>query len=223
MRTCLFAVAVAATIATPALARDGSGYIGVEGGALFAKDMSSKTTIDGTVLDPDVAFDYKTGLDIDLIGGYDFGMVRAEAEFGWKRAKHNAYTFIADEEGPFDADGKTTVTSVMANALADFGNEDGISFFAGGGVGWARTRTNRSEVGSPTVDRYRRSGFAWQLIAGARYPVTSQIDLGLKYRYFDAGKSKHSFDFDGLSGVERLPFRSHSVLVSVIYNVGSSR
>ena len=30
--------------------------------------------------------DFKTGYDLDLIGGYDFGMFRIEAELGYKRA-----------------------------------------------------------------------------------------------------------------------------------------
>ena len=29
----------------------------------------------------------KTGYDVDLIGGYDFGMFRLEGELGYKRAK----------------------------------------------------------------------------------------------------------------------------------------
>ena len=38
LRKYLLAAAAAAAIATPAVARDGSGYVGVEGGILFPKD-----------------------------------------------------------------------------------------------------------------------------------------------------------------------------------------
>ena len=37
MRKYLLAAAAAAVFATPAMARDGSGYVGIEGGVLFPK------------------------------------------------------------------------------------------------------------------------------------------------------------------------------------------
>ena len=40
MRKLLLAAVAATAIASPAMARDGSPYVGIEGGALFAKDFS---------------------------------------------------------------------------------------------------------------------------------------------------------------------------------------
>src|SRR6266550_1617964 len=94
MRKYLLAAAAAAVFSTPAMARDGSGYIGLEGGVLFPKSQHLDANIDFT--DPtvtDVTFNNvarvknKTGYDVDLIGGYDFGMFRLEGELGYKRAK----------------------------------------------------------------------------------------------------------------------------------------
>ena len=74
--------------------RDGSGYIGIEGGLTFPKDPKIDASInynDPTVTDisrTDVGkINLKTGYDVDLIGGYDFGMFRLEAELGYKHAK----------------------------------------------------------------------------------------------------------------------------------------
>src|SRR5205085_12494891 len=95
MRKMLLATAVAAAaISAPAAARDGSGYVGIEGGALFPNSQHVNGTINFT--DPlvtDVArtrvatVRHKTGYDVDLIGGYDFGMFRLEGELGYKRAR----------------------------------------------------------------------------------------------------------------------------------------
>ena len=41
MRKYLLAAAAAVAVATPAAARDGSGYFGIEGGILFPKDQDA--------------------------------------------------------------------------------------------------------------------------------------------------------------------------------------
>ena len=157
--------------------------------------------------DTDDAFgiDYKRGIDIDLIGGYDFGIIRAEIELGYKRAKLDELEvddgFITalntglnrpdrdvapdpvDGLAPlsavdFDLDGSIKVWSAMLNGLFDFGNEDGLSFYAGGGFGRARAKL----LGE------KDSAWAYQLIAGVRYAISPNIDIGLKYRYFRTGK-----------------------------------
>ena len=114
MRKYLLAAAAAVAVATPAAARDGAGYFGIEGGILFPKDQdanldatfvqSAQTPAAGTVaptgtglvgtaptapaaLAGDADLDYKKGYDIDAIAGYDFGMFRIEGEIGYKRSK----------------------------------------------------------------------------------------------------------------------------------------
>ena len=257
MRKYLLAAAAAAAIATPAVARDGSGYFGVEGGVLFAKD--SHVTFNGAgtyysseggsydfTADADFKTNYKTGYDLDLIAGYDLGMVRLEAELGYKRSGHKSYdnaTFVLTSSegstytsGPVDvdADGRTTVLSAMANALLDFGNENGASFYVGGGVGWASTKYRVSlddpnSVFDSVSGTAKDSGLAWQVIAGMRYAISPNMDVGLKYRYFHGNKVKETFDFvdepfdvgtitGSASGHTR--FKSHSLLASLIFNFG---
>ncbi len=208
-----------------------------------------------------VGIDYKRGSHIDLIAGYDFGMFRLEAELDRKRAKLNELEVDADfinalnvalnrpsgapdlgapglpalSSGDFDLGGTLKVRSIMANALLDFGDEDGLSFYAGAGIGRARVKL----VGD------RDSSFAMQAIAGVRYAITPNIDVGLKYRYFRTGKLDLNDDpglLTGNSDRTTFPavvptfrdartnatvftdfeqkFRSHSVLASLIFNFG---
>src|SRR3954467_513336 len=118
-RILLATTAVLAVAATPAAARDQSGYIGLEGGVMFpqsqdgdfaatftqsAQSPAAGTTapLPGTGLvgalptglaTPPAGIvggsrlKWKTGYDVDVIGGYDFGMFRLEAELGYKRSK----------------------------------------------------------------------------------------------------------------------------------------
>src|SRR5690242_19037018 len=94
MRKYLLAGAAALVIAAPAAATtDHAGYVGVDGGILFPKNQDifgDVTFTDGDAVD--IATEhvgrlrYKHGLDLDFVGGYDFGMFRLEGELGYKRA-----------------------------------------------------------------------------------------------------------------------------------------
>jgi opacity protein-like surface antigen len=236
MKKYLLAAVAVAAVASPAVARDGSGYLGVEGGIMFPKDQDADLFVDytttqtvattPTIVGPaDTTFsntfglDYKKGVDLDAIAGYDFGMFRIEGELGYKRAKTDKLeidsTDLAaintalnrpdrdvapDPVDPLPALSSTdveldneqvSVLSGMINALLDFGNEDGLSFYGGGGFGRARVKS----MGQSD------SAWAWQGIAGVRYALSRNIDIGLKYRYFSTGKLNLSDDTGfGLSG-----------------------
>ena len=237
MRKLLLATAATVAIATPAAARDGSGYIGLEGGILFPHSQNGvfTATFTQTAQSPAAGtaapapgtglvgalpaalatppsmvtgasrVKWKEGYDIDVVGGYDFGMFRVEGELGYKRSKIKRFTqdpafgtAIATGLNPagttgttfvfptvstttFNLNDHTSVLSGMLNGLLDFGGADSINFSVGGGAGYARLK----EFGGS------HSGFAWQLLAEARYPVSANIDIGLKYRYFRTGR--HTF------------------------------
>ncbi|MGH8526048.1 MAG: OmpA family protein, partial [Gammaproteobacteria bacterium] len=91
MRKLAILAALASTaLATPAVARDNSWYAGIEGGLLLVEDTELDFASDDgfvvTEIDDAIVLNHKTGFDVDLIGGYDFGGFRLEAELGWKRA-----------------------------------------------------------------------------------------------------------------------------------------
>ena len=84
MRKLAIAAALASTIlATPAVAREDSWYVGVEAGAMLVEDTDLNFRDDSDVIgdvDDAITLSYKTGIDADLIAGYDFGMLRVEAD-----------------------------------------------------------------------------------------------------------------------------------------------
>jgi len=242
MRQYLLAAVAAAAIATPAVAADNAGYIGVEGGILFPKSQH----IDGSVnftnpLVVDIApsdfarVKFKKGYDVDIIGGYDFGMFRLELEGGYKRAKAKSITvnptfltafntgagtaFTSDD---FGISGHASVLSLMGNALLDFG-DTGFGAYVGGGFGRARVK----EFGDSD------SAWAYQGIAGVRAALSDNIDVGLKYRYFRTGRLNFddTFTFTGVGNGSggtatfdaRNRFSSHSLLLSLSYAFGGAR
>ncbi|CAA9512027.1 MAG: Outer membrane protein A precursor [uncultured Sphingomonas sp.] len=280
MRIFLLTATAAMAVASPAAARDGQPYFGVEGGLLFPKDQDADIDVDFTTTQTPAApvapagpgdtsfnnaigIDYRRGVDLDAIVGYDFGAFRLEGEAGFKRARLDEFEIdgglvtalntalnrpsaVPDPGAPglaplvatdFTLDGRVRVVSGMINGLLDFGDEEGLSFYAGAGVGRARVRFAGA----------RDAAWAGQLIAGARFAITSNIDVGLKYRHFRTRR----LDLADDSGVNLLGnanrfvldptnptivnqttnanlfanfeqrFRSHSLLASLIFNFGA--
>ena len=228
MRNYLLAAVAAAALTTPAMARDKSVYVGVDAGVMLVEDTNLDYNYDYDInftYDIDDAFtiDHNLGFDVDLVAGYDFGLVRGELELGYKRASVDEVQIDTDLTGapnptePFDADGDAKVWSIMANVLFDFGDEDGWSGFLGAGAGWANVDYDIDVAGFGSASD-NDGAIAWQILAGVRKAITPNIDLGLKYRFFNVSKldfdSPFGTDFESLDG----RFRSHSLMLSLLYN-----
>ena len=138
--------------------------------------------------------DTKMGYDIGIYGGYDFGGFRVEGEVDWKHANLDdlevdvglldAFNAIDTMTGSttlvdtdFDVDEAVGSLAFMINGLADFGDQDGLSFQAGLGFGWNKVKLIDDKDGA----------LAWQAILGLQYALSPNIDLGVRYKYFSSG------------------------------------
>jgi outer membrane protein OmpA-like peptidoglycan-associated protein/opacity protein-like surface antigen len=228
MRKLAVVLALASTaLATPALARDNSWYVGIEGGAMIVEDIDfdiGTATAAGTV-------NHDYGYDVDAVIGYDFGGFRVETEVGYRSATVDSYQAQGTTPaftttgavgsvpaGNFDyAGGKTSALSFMLNGLLDFGDDDGIQGFVGGGVGVARVKANYALNTRGDFLDDSDTVFAYQGLAGIRAPLTDNIDATLKYRFFNADNVR-LVDITNRSVEGR--FRSHSILGGITYNFG---
>src|SRR5918994_1428528 len=118
MRKLAIVAALASTaLATPAVAVDNSWYVGVEGGAMIVEDANLDFLSDDGNIEDAIQVDHKIGIDLDVIGGYDFGGFRVEAEAGWKRASLDEATIngrlFDGTTVTGDVDGKVRVLSAM--------------------------------------------------------------------------------------------------------------
>jgi len=224
-RTCAAALLASAMIASPAMARDKTLYLGIEAGPMWAKnihfDLVDDPLFDTGRVEDFLVVDHKLGYDVAAIFGYDAGIVRAELEAGYKRAGHDEYDIrlpdleLDEWSAPVttDGDGSTRVISTMFNLLLDVGNEDGLSFYAGPGAGfsWTKVKVNGSTIA-------KRGGVALQGIAGIRYALNANVDLGLKYRYFRGNRISESFEDEVDTDLRGGRFKSHSLLATLTYN-----
>ena len=121
MRKLAIAMALASTaLATPAVATDGAWYAGLEGGPMIVQDTGFDYEAPGVSVDDGVIIDHKIGWDVDVIGGYDFGMFRVEAETAYKRAGVDKIRFdpaanILVGGNNADAHGRVSVISSNIN------------------------------------------------------------------------------------------------------------
>jgi len=206
-----------------AQARDGDFYVGAEAGVTVV-DGGDLTFTPGTVAASTGTVDlgYDRGIDGAAFLGYDFGPVRIEAEASYRSAGigtvNSDFTVgTVMVAGPRDGGGKVSALSFMGNAMLDIGKDDGLSFFVGGGVGYAKIRYDDLHVAS-TQSAFLDdgdAGFAWQLIAGVRQPISGNIDVSARYRFFNAGDAQVvGFGGRTVDG----SFRSHSVMAGISLN-----
>jgi len=229
MRKLAVILALATTaLSTPALARNDAWYVGVEGGAMLVENINYDvgTTTNGARVNHDA------GWDVDGTIGYDFGAFRAEAEVGYRQADISSYTSTLNTPvirangttvplppGTYNyAGGRTSALSFMVNGLLDFGDDDGLQGFVGGGVGVARVQGKYGLNTFQDLIDDSDTVFAWQVLAGVRAPLTDNIDVSLKYRFFNADNVRlvdvSGRNFDGR-------FRSHSIMGGLTFNFGA--
>ena len=217
MRNIVIGAALAVCLAAPAEADYDKGpYIGLEGGVWLPNDVKAGGTIqfEGPAVPFTARGKRKVGYDVDVIAGYDWGLIRTEAELSYKRSK-NGDVVVSFGDGS-SGSGHTTAWSLMGNALLDFGGPGQLNFYAGGGLGYGKFKTPFG------VETLKDSGLVWQLIAGVRYEVSRNFDLGVKYRYAHFGKDSYFFENEiGSLSLGANHLRSHSLLASAIYNFGA--
>lgn len=218
----LLAGAAVMAIAAPAHARDGRVYIGIDGGVVLQDQVILEAQpYSGTTNEARV--NTGMGWEGDVVIGYDFGRFRLEAEGAYKDQDYDTLFVNAPNSAGLVAgrrylpNTKQKTYSAMLNALVDIGKDDGFQAYFGGGAGLARVEFNLAGPDTGVLIDDSDTTFAYQGIAGLRYPVTDNIDIGLKYRYFRVPNA----EIDGFAN-NSLEARteSHSVLASLLVNFG---
>jgi outer membrane protein OmpA-like peptidoglycan-associated protein len=176
-----------------------------------------------------ISADMDKGFDFGGLVGYDFGAFRLEAESSYRDADISSLTTgpsgVPDGinvgnsgSGTFTADGSVNALSFMMNALFDFGDDDGLQGFVGGGLGVARVDADATiSTSSPGAFNDSDTGLAYQALAGVRAPLSDSWDVGLRYRFFTAPNVGL---VDTLGRDLDSQFRSHSILGTLTYNFG---
>ncbi len=241
MRKLAIAVALTTTVlATPAFARNGAWYVGGDFGAVIVEDIGYdfglSPVVPGGGGSSQIVTNHDYGYDAAMFVGYDLGGFRLEAEVAYKRARvddiETTLRFPGAAGAPvpvggvitpdiFPAGGgRSSALSFMINGMLDFGDDDGVSGFVGGGVGVARVDYNNIRAFSNQAAAIDDSDtrFAWQVVAGLRQAISDNVDITIRYRFFNADNIR-TVDFRGFESESR--FRSHSLLGGITFNFGA--
>lgn len=199
--TALGAALGVALCSTPALANDGPRpFAELSAGSSWVNKLGLTV---GTTPDPTangITLSHKTGYDVAVSAGMDFGLLRAEVELSQRAAHLNKVVTtvpipirsIAGSTTPILSQGSftgfsgiTRARAAMLNGYAQLGDSNQTIFFAGAGLGYAQLAARRYAIASGVhFLNDRDSGLAWQLLAGVREPLSDKVSIGVKYRYF---------------------------------------
>ena len=139
MRKLAVALALGSTaLAGPALAKDNSFYVGLEGGGIISQaENFDLKAVNGTITSAPLRQSFHVGYDVDGILGYDFGMFRTEFEVGYK---NNNLSQLQVNGGtpPLILGSGAAGVPTTGNYSNPAGNQSILSFMANGLVDFRR-------------------------------------------------------------------------------------
>ena len=232
MRKSVFLAVAGTVLAAPAWAAPSGPYVGIEGGVTLPQTNKYDVTVTNGTTSTTYADGYRVknrmGYDVDLIAGYQLGLLRLEAEGGYQNAKVKSLgvssTLLTDvgaaagtrvTAANLGVGGHVGITKLMGNALVDGDFGGGFGGYIGAGAGRAWTRFSGD----------KDNAWAYQGIAGLRMAVTPNLDAGVKYEYFRTGKLNFADAFTvnntNFTTNARGHLTSNNVLASLVYHFNS--
>lgn len=199
--------------------QDDGFYLGLSGGANFLTDTDFGIQGGAATVDNE----YDTGFALSGSAGYDtgrvwqYGGVRTEISVSYRENAIDQHSVAALGGAQPGSTGEASSTAVMLNGYHDFATGTPIVPYLGAGVGYAWNDLSDYGVQAvPNVLDDDDSGFAWQLIGGVGYDVTSRATISLDYRYFSTSADVTSSPATGSTDSE-VDLDSHTVMLGLRY------
>lgn len=217
-RILAYTLAAAVFVPAAASAQTQGVYLGLGGGLNFLGD--SDLDVLGNV---NVDNEYDTGYALSGTVGYDYGQVwqygglRSELELSYRENDIDGHDVAALGGAQPGSTGDAATTALMLNGYHDFSTGTPFRPYIGAGVGYAWSSLSDYGIQAiPNVLDDDDSGFAWQLIGGVGYDVTSNVTLSVDYRYFSTSADVTSSAATGSTDSE-VDLDSHTVMLGLRY------
>lgn len=164
--------------------------------------------------------DYDRGLLLGTAFGYDFGKVRTEFEFAYRKNDFDKFKDMSALGYNLDdtsLSGDVTTLSYLLNGYIDFENKSSLTPYIGGGFGFADIELDdvRGTVAYKGLDvasvhiNDDDIVFAYQAAVGVGYDINKSLTLDAGYRYF----ATEDPEFDSVDA----EYDSHNFSVTVRY------
>lgn len=203
---------------------DGTWYVSLFGGVSFAnsaKTRATVTTATGTFTTgtASVTQRFKDGYSVGIAAGKQLtDMFRAEVELSYTKVKNKNLTIATTATSTTSGiGGDTSALYVLGNVWADLDIGQKFTPYVGGGLGVAFMKNKISTTSGSLSDKSQ--GFAFQLGAGVKYPVSDVMDIEIGYRYKSVLNPDYSFAGGALK-FNNQDFATHSVFAGLTYRFG---
>lgn len=213
MKKIALALLIAGICAAPSLASaEVKPYVRVAGGI----SMPANTDVNfGDGSEAKDFLEYKSGYAVEGAVGAKMDMFRVEAAIGYQSSDVDKINFedFSVTSDQIEAAGlklSASITSVMANAYADFNAGSGFMPYLMGGVGYANVNVKAANS-DKTETSADENAFAWQVGVGVGVKAFDNVNIDLGYRYF--GTSDIEVEGDGSFNVS-----SGNILLGVRYD-----
>ncbi|MCZ6859290.1 MAG: outer membrane beta-barrel protein [Alphaproteobacteria bacterium] len=202
-------------------------YAGVHGGANWLSPFEVDLT--SSVLTGNLETKNSTGYAVGGSAGYEWKSgFRIEGELTHRSNSINSFTAsvtVAGLTGSGSSDAEGTISSLAFMVNGYYGTDimENLSLYAGGGVGGARVKVDGFQaVGATSSISDSKTVFAFQAIAGTAYMLSSNVSVGVEYRFFGTLGTEYSSTLSGINyTVSTKGLRNHSVMVNLKYYFGS--
>ena len=185
MRIKLLSVLTGLLFLTSGQASADGWYAGIEGAQSIQTHKEYPGMYIGGWGGPEIIWSYKDGLYYGGFVGYDFGLIKVEAEY--TTGTHDAlrWTYGGVGAGTYAMNGSMKRSTFMGNILLqhDFGGWKG---YAGGGAGTSTIDVNvaiPTYFGGNSFVFKTNSVATYQYIVGILYPLTESVAIGARYKY----------------------------------------
>lgn len=166
-----------------------------------------------------VGYDFNQAFDVPARVELDF-MARDKAE-----SQYNVQSRIRNgAEQTRDVKNQVKLHTLMVNGYYDFYNTSDFTPYVTAGIGLATVdlkanRTDRfgGEVTQSATNSRTSNNFAWSVGAGVNYAVNESVDLGIGYRYLDAGKAEVSSPLADGTATSKVKVKTSDIMVSATY------
>lgn len=210
------AASVAALSSSASLATElkgGNYYVGAGLGYNIPETQNLDHSGGGSV---DIEFD--ENISYSLQAGYKLpkspqGRFRIEGELGYRQGDASKVSAAGTSTTPT---GDQSVLSGMVNGYYDFTNvHKNITPYIGAGVGIAQVKMNDLRNNGAIIDG-DSTNFAWQVMAGADFPVAPNTSLYVDGRYFQV--VNNTFTETGLAGEYESDYSAFTASTGIKYD-----
>jgi len=191
-------------------------YLGFQVSSVFLNDAALSLAGSGL---GEIEMQNDAGIGFGITTGYDFGTLRLEGEFEYRRNDVDGFSLPA-VSGRASELGSVSALSFLLNGFLDIETGSPLVPYFGGGIGIANIRWEDISFMTWQTFDDNDTVLAYQFVAGVGIAINESVTMDFSYCYF--ATADPSFDWSytptPATGETDSEYKSHNVSFGVRYN-----